>query len=149
MHRRDLLAMAGGGLLAATAGSAAAHQLDSYRWNRRLLVVFAPLRTDPRLSVQRGWLASAADGLAERDMTVIEVVRNAVSIDGQRSLEMNADHLRQDHRVTNVEFAAILIGKDGGEKLRRDAAIPVEDLFALIDSMPMRQHEMQQDGKKI
>lgn len=39
------------------------------------------------------------------------------------------------------EFVA-LIGKDGGVKVRRETVISNQDLFALIDSMPMRQREM-------
>jgi hypothetical protein len=35
-----------------------------------------------------------------------------------------------------------LIGKDGGIKRRRSAAISAQDLFMIIDGMAMRQAEM-------
>jgi len=35
----------------------------------------------------------------------------------------------------------VLIGKDGGEKLRSAQPITAERLFATIDAMPMRQSE--------
>ena len=38
-----------------------------------------------------------------------------------------------------------LIGKDGDVKLRSELTIANEDLFAVIDAMPMRQSEMQRD----
>ena len=41
----------------------------------------------------------------------------------------------------------MLIGKDGGVKLRQEEPISVADLFALIDSMPMRKQEMGQRSK--
>ena len=39
---------------------------------------------------------------------------------------------------------AILVGKDGGVKLRQNAQVKLNDIFALIDAMPMRQEEMRQ-----
>ena len=36
----------------------------------------------------------------------------------------------------------VLIGKDGGVKLRQEELVRPAELFALIDSMPMRKHEM-------
>ena len=39
-------------------------------------------------------------------------------------------------------FVVILLGKDGGEKLRSDQPIAYEALRDTIDAMPMRQKEM-------
>jgi hypothetical protein len=39
------------------------------------------------------------------------------------------------------EFAAILLGKDGTVKLRVSEPIAAGELFAIIDSMPMRAAE--------
>ena len=39
-------------------------------------------------------------------------------------------------------FAAILVGKDGGEKHRSVEPISPQTLFDLIDAMPMRQREI-------
>jgi hypothetical protein len=45
-------------------------------------------------------------------------------------------------RVEDGAFAAVLVGRDGGEKLRSAEPVPAEKLFDLIDAMPMRQREM-------
>jgi hypothetical protein len=37
----------------------------------------------------------------------------------------------------------VLVGKDGGVKLERSGPVSLSVIFALIDSMPMRQREMQ------
>jgi hypothetical protein len=37
----------------------------------------------------------------------------------------------------------VLIGKDGGEKLRREEGGTLREIFGLIDTMPMRRREMQ------
>ena len=39
-------------------------------------------------------------------------------------------------------FEVLLVGKDGGVKLRQETPLSVDDLFATIDAMPMRQREM-------
>ena len=38
----------------------------------------------------------------------------------------------------------LLIGKDGGVKLRSTEPVSTDELFALIDSMPMRRREMEE-----
>lgn len=148
MRRRELLALVAAGLAAGAPRPVSAGALDRYRWDRRLVLVFAPLKTFPGLIVQRRRLSAAANGLAERDMTVVEAVQSTVLIDGQPSFEIRAETLRAEFGVSTVEFAVVLIGKDGGEKLRRDAAVTADELFATVDSMPMRQREMREREQK-
>jgi hypothetical protein len=47
------------------------------------------------------------------------------------------------HRQFNVQqkFTAILVGKDGGEKWRRQGLFTPKELFSVIDQMPMRRLE--------
>jgi len=42
-------------------------------------------------------------------------------------------------------FSVVLIGKDGGEKLRRDSFLSTRELFAFVDAMPMRRAEMERE----
>ena len=43
----------------------------------------------------------------------------------------------------------ILLGKDGGIKLKRNDRVKFEEIFSLIDSMPMRKDEMRQKGQSF
>lgn len=43
---------------------------------------------------------------------------------------------------SSASFIFLLIGKDGGEKLRSDSIVSAEKLFDIIDAMPMRKAEM-------
>ena len=43
---------------------------------------------------------------------------------------------------SRAAFEVLLIGKDGGVKLRRDKPVAAFEITALIDTMPMRQDEM-------
>lgn len=42
-------------------------------------------------------------------------------------------------------FTFILVGRDGGEKLRSSEVVNAEKLFGLIDAMPMRKDEMRRN----
>ena len=54
-----------------------------------------------------------------------------------------AEQLNQKQLDLNEDvFSVILIGKDGGVKLRSAEPVSAEAIFGLIDGMPMRQREM-------
>lgn len=79
-------------------------------------------------------------------MVLIEVLDDAVWIDGVKSEQEAAAELRSRYGVAEVETAILLVGKDGGIKLRRNGVLEPRDLFGLIDTMPMRQREMRTDS---
>ncbi|UUL83556.1 DUF4174 domain-containing protein [Sphingomonas qomolangmaensis] len=118
----------------AAAVQAAPASLYSLQWERRVLIVFAPSRDDPDLASQRRLLDKNA--MAERDLHVIEVIGDSVS--GVRDY---AGRLRQRYGVSEREFQAVLLGKDGGLKLRRTDPIAMSLLSDTIDAMPMRRAE--------
>ena len=57
-------------------------------------------------------------------------------------LGADATVLRSHYRVGAGQFTVILVGKDGGEKYRAERVVDPDELFALIDTMPMRRREM-------
>ena len=68
--------------------------------------------------------------------------RNIAPIDRQ-----TADYIRNRFSVPPNTFRLILVGKDGGIKLKRHDQASLEEVFELIDSMPMRQREMRQKNQ--
>ena len=136
-------------LLMLVAGSA--HALDAARlmpdlaWEKRVLLVFVPDEQNAGYQRQQVILQAIEGGLNERDMTVIRAFADdSVAIDEQVHAQSGASFY-QRFAVNSDEFRVILVGKDGTVKLDRDGAVSAEDLFALIDSMPMRRYEMMQD----
>ena len=124
----------------------AAQLMPELTWERRVLLVFAPHAQGAELRLQDALLEAVGDGLNERDMTVIRVFGDdRVAVDGNIH-EKSASSFYARFDVDRGEFRVILVGKDGGVKLDRNVAVRSEELFALIDSMPMRRYEMQQDG---
>ncbi len=97
--------------------------------HRLVIVVARP--GDLRAAQQHAILQAAAAALHERDV----IVQNLTPEDAQRNHP--EWHLRPP-----ATFTVLLIGKDGGIKLRRNTPVPATDLTALIDTMPMRRDEM-------
>lgn len=119
--------------------------LASLRWERRPLLIFAPFVDHDGYGRQKQMLAAQQGGVENRNITLIEVVgRDAGYVNDEPLSPDSAAKLRSDFNVGIDDFTVILVGKDGGEKLRERSAVPAHRLFELIDSMPMRQAEMRQ-----
>lgn len=119
--------------------------LAPYQWQNRIVVVFAPSENASLYQRQLSEIEAMGDGFAERDLVLFSVF----AADGQGpdvALSKEQVHfLRERYQASREDFVVILIGKDGGRKLRREGSVLEEqDLFPLIDSMPMRQREMRQ-----
>ena len=76
-----------------------------------------------------------AQKLDDRDMRVVRVI-------GAEDRT-----LRERYRVPVEEFRLLLIGKDGAVKRSEADAVALEEVFAQVDSMPMRRREMRERGR--
>lgn len=116
--------------------------LTQYQWKNRVLVVSAPADDDINLREQQDNVALTPDEFASRDMILVTLLDNAISTAGDRELTTEeAVTTRAALGVRPGSFALRLIGKDGSVKLSADTATPMTEIYALIDSMPMRQRE--------
>jgi hypothetical protein len=84
--------------------------------DQRILLIAAPSLNDDAYRTQAALLLPALAGLNERDF-VVQI------------------------QFSTKSFSVVLIGKDGGEKLRRATPLSPEELFAIVDAMPMRRAE--------
>lgn len=107
--------------------------ISAMKWEKRVLLVSAPDANDPSLKDQRRIIARWRAGAEERDITIVEVVGDNVV-----GASNSAATLRQRYRLPTGGFAVVLIGKDGGSKLRGTLPIPAATLEKVIDAMPMR-----------
>ena len=121
----------------------AENPLARYLWQNRIVVMMAS-SDDRKLTEQHHILRVARDGLLDRDLVVVSMTDGVVEVDGVERRNWDVDRLQQALDVSQERFSVTLIGKDGGVKLRSDEPVAVETLFALIDSMPMRQREMRE-----
>ncbi len=117
---------------------------DPYRWSFRPVYVFAPSGSHPDLQKQNAINQAAEAALRDRDVVVIRVIGTNISAEFGPEPRADAAALRARYRVPSDAFAFILVGKDGGVKLRSDAPVSVRQLADVIDVMPMRRREMRE-----
>ncbi len=118
--------------------------LDAHRWQNRLIVIFADQDSKKEMEQQRHMLLTSRRGLRDRQLVIVEVDQELVTFDGLVSQSVGGDELRNVLNVSSSGFSVVLIGKDGGVKMRSTVPTTSESLFALIDAMPMRQREMKE-----
>ena len=135
-------------LLAIAQGSAQAGQsldLQEYRWKNRLLLIFAPSKTDETYLKLQKALDQAEDALRDRDMLVFHLFASGCGWVGDSPVHTGAVRsLYRRFDVHDHDLTLILIGKDGGEKGRQVGSFDLQDIFDRIDAMPMRQQEMRE-----
>ena len=51
------------------------------------------------------------------------------------------------YNVSKTKFTVLLVGKDGTEKYRTNSILQMNNLFSIIDAMPMRKAEMLKENK--
>ena len=101
-------------------------------WNKnRILYVFDQDRNTKSVKHQLELLSEQTEGCKERHMEII-----VVSESPKRGL------LQRKYSYTGDAFMIILVGKDGSEKYRSQSPVKPEELFAIIDAMPMRKYEI-------
>jgi len=127
--------------LAVTLGTivqaSAMDSLSQYDWKNRVLVLFGdPEDLDMRRQIEL--LRAQTDELSERDMIVLQVSGDVVKAIHGRGDNLHAEKLRADADIQSDGFHAILVGKDGGVKLRSNKVVGDVEMFDFIDRMPMR-----------
>lgn len=147
MQKRTLMLAALINALALPLAAAEGFDMEEFLWRNRPLLLFVPHSGfSPAQALERD-LARAGADLTERDMRLIRVEGSERAILEADDLPpATAALLRQRYRVPDGTVMLILVGKDGGEKLRGDETTDLQAVFERVDSMPMRRREMREGG---
>ncbi len=87
-------------------------------------------------------LVTNEESLIDRHMLIFKVEGDQL-IEARNEAKIEIDsRTAKKYQLREGDFEVILIGKDGGVKLRENSFVEQEKIFALIDTMPMRQAEM-------
>lgn len=117
-----------------------AQELGDFRWQYRVILLMDP-EGSPECDNQLQSLKAHRAALQERDILLF-VFNGKALLDEQGKISPIGIK-----EVPNPTFEGlILIGKDGGVKLRKPFPVAPEFIFERIDAMPMRQSEMR-DGR--
>ncbi|HSI75578.1 MAG TPA: DUF4174 domain-containing protein [Lunatimonas sp.] len=115
--------------------------LEDLQWKNRVLLVFpSPNEDNPLLWEMTDSLLVE---IANRDLIYFVFGDSLISNSDYKFEKDYERRLRSRYALGSKEVCWILLGKDGGSKLKKEGTSPNwELLFATIDSMPMRQREM-------
>ncbi len=117
--------------------------LHPHVWKNRVLIVFANSDKNPDYQKQMSLISKAEAGFAERHLVVFSIFENYGLSPAYQNLDAQiCRKLHEKFKVDKNKFTIVLIGKDGGEKYRKQTILTNEELFAIIDAMPMRKAEM-------
>ncbi len=139
-----LIVLAAG--VALGSASAAAADLSDFRWEHRPSLLFAPTDRDPRLVETLGRIDPRRCEFVDRDLVMGTVVAQGNStLDDQALNADESQRLAAQYAIGENTFSVLLIGKDGGEKLRVNDVPDLHTIYAVIDGMQMRSREMRAD----
>ncbi|QAX29187.1 DUF4174 domain-containing protein [Leisingera sp. NJS204] len=106
-------------------------ELEDFQWKQRPVVVFADSPDDPRFHEQMERLMQGAKVLKTRDVVVLVDTDPAAK-----------SALRKKLRPRG--FMLVLVGKDGGVKLRKPHPWTARELSRTIDKFPERLREVEE-----
>jgi hypothetical protein len=123
-----------------------AQDLSSHQWNDRLVLIQAKDETNQALKNQISELKKHTEGLEDRRIVVYQLIpgkyKRGLGDDAKWEV---SDGISKKLKQSDTEFEIVLIGLDGGIKLRRNELLTCEELFRTIDQMPMRRSELKKD----
>lgn len=120
-------------------------RLETLRDQARPLLIFAPTPTDARLEIQLRTLQQHAAEVSDRQIVPIGLAYHSHSPTQAQLSPAEETATRRRFGIDPTAFVVILLGKDGGEKLRASKPFTMQQLNRTIDAMPMRQDEMRQE----
>ncbi len=127
-----------------------AQNLSKHEWKNRILVIQFDEANQQNYTEQISDLTSQQAGLTERKLVVYQICDEQFRM----GLDEKSDWEKADTAVlerlkinTDRDFSVTLIGLDGGIKLQQSEVLTTEELFGIIDSMPMRARELRESKK--
>ena len=123
-----------------------AQDLESLRWKNRVILLYTHSLDHPEYKKMETGLQADAAGVATRKIIIFTIVGEQVSrglpVEIWEKLGPRAGRIPDLAEGFRLE----LIGLDGGLKYTTTTATSREQLWALIDGMPMRREELRTKG---
>lgn len=125
--------------------SMVAQDLSAHKWNDRLLLILTTENSQYLHQEQMMILQHNREGLEERKLVIYSVMPHQYKKGMDSAKWMKSSRVHDRYSEEGKEFEVILMGLDGGVKLRQSEILSIEKLFATIDAMPMRRNEIREN----
>lgn len=120
-----------------------AQSLSSHQWKDRLVVIYSDDPTNSTFQNQLNELKKESEGIRDRKIVIYQSINGKVKkglVENKNWDNPEIEFKKLNH--SSSKFEVLLIGLDGGVKLRKTDLLTTEELFGTIDQMPMRISEM-------
>jgi len=135
-------------LISVTMEACEAQSLKTHQWQNRILLVIAEDTSNINFQKQIKYLQSNKEDLTERKLLIYKVFPNQYIKGLDNSITEPSNDLYQKYNSKSASFKVVLIGLDGGVKLKQKDIITLEQLKGIIDAMPMRMEELRKKERE-
>jgi|SRR6056297_1058681 len=119
-----------------------AQNLSDYQWKNRLVILVDEGLETEAIRSQFKAIVSKPDELIERDILLFQLTPKTIVLSNGEKAKLSVNETYSTLSITKNFKGILLIGKDGGIKLKKPFEVNTADIFALIDGMPMRKSEI-------
>lgn len=123
-----------------------AQDFKEHRWVHRILIIITDDKHASVVEDQIRALKEHLSGLDERKLMVYQTTPEEFKKGLDSNEWQSSKQLYQKYKRFEKPFETVLIGLDGQVKRREPGIFPPEELFAIIDSMPMRRAELSNEN---
>lgn len=127
---------------------AANAQEDLYKFKGRNRILVFSAQSLSNTSFKKQWDAFLENTkkIEDRDLLLFVLIKQRIyDKDLKPVSHFNVNALRKKYNLPTSYEGFVLIGKDGGVKLKKDFFTEPKLIFQNIDQMPMRQREMREN----
>lgn len=116
--------------------------IKKHQWKKRVLLVFTTDIHSDDFKNQVLILQEHQKELLERKLVVYTFTKSEYAFNFENSWQKSKKFKNEEEN-----FKALLVGLDGGIKLKQDTILSVKKLCTIIDGMPMRKNELEKQKK--
>ncbi|HDZ15557.1 hypothetical protein LCGC14_1093240 [marine sediment metagenome] len=124
-----------------------AQGLNDYQWKNRILLLVDKSSSSEALISQLEVLNADKKALKERDLIIFRITPDEVLTSNGEKTKIGQNEIYKNYNLESNFKGVILLGKDGGVKMRQPFEVKTQKIFALIDGMPMRKREIRESGE--
>ena len=121
-------------------------EIGKNQWKNRVLILLTKDAENTEYGNQLTEFNGELLNFNERKLVVYHVTPASYKVGLNTTTKPISPMLYTKYKKTKSDFEVILIGLDGGIKLRQDSILTKQKLYTLIDSMPMRKNELKNNG---
>ncbi len=129
-----------------TSTTTMAQNIDSFKWKNRIVLLKDSHFNSVKLQEQLKALQSNLEKLHDRDILIFVLTDEAVFDTLKSKTKLQPLLIIEEFGLKDFQ-GLILIGKDGGLKLKESFVVSPSTICNLIDSMPMRRAELKSSEK--